>query len=305
MRTFFMGTPDFAVPSLERVAETTDLTLVVTRPDAVRSRGRKLEPSPVKARALELGLEVVEASRVDDALVERIGSLSCDLGVVAAFGCLLPDALLDAARLGCVNVHASSLPRWRGAAPIQRAILAGDERAGVSIMRVVHDLDAGAYCRQADVDCSGLSSAQLLDELARLGADELAAALPTIADGTAQWVEQDESLVTYAKKIRKDEVLLDPDFSAEKNARLVRASGDTAPSRCVVSGRALRVLAAEPDPSVEVERARVLVRKGRIWLGCSEGALRLEQVKPDGKRAMAAQAFAAGIAGKDDSWARV
>ena len=126
-----MGTPDFAVPSLERIAATTDLTLVVTRPDAVRSRGRKLEPSPVKARALELGLEVVEASRVDDALVERIGSLSCDLGVVAAFGCLLPDALLDAARLGCVNVHASSLPRWRGAAPIQRAILAGDERAGV------------------------------------------------------------------------------------------------------------------------------------------------------------------------------
>ena len=304
MRTVFMGTPDFAVPSLGRLHDLTDVALVVTREDAVRSRGRRLEPSQVKARALELGLDVVEASRVTPELVDRVRSLSPDLCVVAAYGCILPDSLLDVARLGTVNVHASSLPRWRGAAPIQRAILAGDERAGVSIMRVVSALDAGDYCRQSDLPIAGATADELTRALAELGADELAAALPGLEDGSVDWVEQDEALVTYARKVSKAEMLLDPTLGADMNLRLVRASSDAAPSRAEVCGRGLRVLAAVPSDA-SVGCGGVLLERGRVLLGCVDGAIELVEVKPDGKRAMPARAFASGLHGAEATWARV
>ncbi|MBQ3282712.1 MAG: methionyl-tRNA formyltransferase, partial [Atopobiaceae bacterium] len=146
MRVVFMGTPEFAVPSLSALADAYEVVLVLTRPDAVRARGKELEPSPVKARALELGLPVLETSRITPEALEAVREAGPDVIAVAAYGCILPDSILDVAPLGCVNVHASLLPRWRGAAPIQRAVLAGDRRAGISIMRVVHELDAGAWC---------------------------------------------------------------------------------------------------------------------------------------------------------------
>ena len=126
LRVVFMGTPEFAVPSLERLAESCDVALVLTRPDAVRGRGRALVPSPVKARALELGLPVVETSRITPEVADALRAAAADVFCVAAYGCILPDEVLNMAPGGCVNVHASLLPRWRGAAPIQRAILAGD-----------------------------------------------------------------------------------------------------------------------------------------------------------------------------------
>ena len=156
MRIVFMGTPDFAVPSLTSLVEAgNEIALVVTRPDAVRGRGKKLEPSPVKAKALELGLPVIEANRMTPEVVEVLKAAQADIFCVAAYGCILPDEVLHMAPLGIVNVHASLLPRWRGAAPIQRAILAGDEVAGVSIMRIGHGVDTGAYCAQASTLVSG------------------------------------------------------------------------------------------------------------------------------------------------------
>ena len=152
MRIVFMGTPDFAVPSLTSlVGAGNDIALVVTRPDAVRGRGKKLEPSPVKSKALELGLPVVEANRMTPDVVEALQAAQADIFCVAAYGCILPDEVLHIAPLGIVNVHASLLPRWRGAAPIQRAILAGDEVAGVSIMRIGPGVDTGAYCARLPV----------------------------------------------------------------------------------------------------------------------------------------------------------
>ena len=146
MRIVFMGTPNFAVPSLTSLVEAgNEIALVITRPDAVRGRGKKLEPSPVKAKALELGLPVVEANRMTPEVVEALQAVQADIFCVAAYGCILPDEVLHMAPLGIVNVHASLLPRWRGAAPIQRAILAGDEVAGVSIIRIGHGVDTGAY----------------------------------------------------------------------------------------------------------------------------------------------------------------
>ena len=141
MRIVFMGTPDFAVPSLEAVANAFEVCRVVTRPDAVRGRGKRLEPSPVKAKALELGLSVTETNRMTPEVIDQMRALGADLCVVAAYGCILPDALLELFPLGCINVHASLLPRWRGAAPIQRAVLAGDELVAL-VEKTIADLGA-------------------------------------------------------------------------------------------------------------------------------------------------------------------
>lgn len=304
MRIVFMGTPEFAVPSLRALAGAHDVRLVLTRPDAVRGRGRRLEPSAVKAAATELGIDVLEAKRITDEVMDAIRAAEPDAVVVAAFGCILPDAVLTAAPLGCVNVHASSLPRWRGAAPIQRAILSGDARAGVSIMRVVHDLDAGAYCRQADVEVGEKSCPQVMGELAELGARELLVALDQMEDGTAEWVEQDESKVTYARKVEKAEMLLDPAATALDNRRRVQTSLDAAPARMAVAGKGVRVLAARVAGD-DTSQGEVIVRHGRVIAGCADGAIELLRVKPDGKREMEASAWAAGLHQSQLAWEHV
>ena len=191
------------------------------------------------------------------------------------------------APLGIVNVHASLLPRWRGAAPIQRAILAGDEIAGVSIMRIGHGVDTGAYCAQASTPVAGKHAEALTMELGELGGKLLADTLPSLADCSAVWTEQDESLVTHAAKISKQEMRLDPQMAALDCVRHVLASSDTAPARCVIAGKTVRVLdAALTD--VSLGKGGVDVKNKRVFLGLSDGAVELLEVKPDGKRAMAA-----------------
>lgn len=304
MRVVFMGTPSFAVCVLDQLVEAFDVPLVVTRPDAVRGRGKTLEPSPVKERARAMGIEVVEAARMTPEVKGRIRAARPDIVAVAAFGCILPDDVLEIAPRGCINVHASLLPRWRGAAPVQRAILAGDERAGVSIMRVVHELDAGAYCRQGSINVGHLDAATLMQHLGVLGGRELVATLWDIEDGADVWTEQDPSLVTYASKVTKAEMRLDPADSALANARRVQASTDAAPARCVVGGRGLRVLAARvADGALAAPvPATALVGKAGVVLGCSDGGLELVRVRPDGKRAMDAAAWAAGVRDGHPAW---
>lgn len=304
MRIVFMGTPEFACPSLSAVSKSHDVVRVVTRPDAVRGRGKRLEPSPVKALAGELGLAVTEASRMAPEVMDELRAAKADLCVVAAYGCILPDELLEMFPLGCVNVHASLLPRWRGAAPIQRAVLEGDELAGASIMRVVHELDAGAYCAQVSTAVAGKTSSELLDELGHLGAEALVEAIGRIADGTAVWTEQDESLVTYAHKIEKAEMRLDPADGALANVRRVLASTDAAPARCEVAGKGVRLMRARTCDDA-LAAGEVLVSHGRVALGCADGALEVLVVKPDGKREMQASAWAAGLRADHLAWERI
>lgn len=304
MRIVFMGTPEFACPSLSAVSKAHDVVRVVTRPDAVRGRGKRLEPSPVKALAGELGLAVTEASRMTPEAMDELRAAKADLCVVAAYGCILPDELLEMFPLGCVNVHASLLPRWRGAAPIQRAVLEGDELAGASIMRVVHELDAGAYCAQVSTAVAGKTSSELLDELGHLGAEALVEAIGRIADGTAVWTEQDESLVTYAHKIEKAEMRLDPADGALANVRRVLASTDAAPARCEVAGKGVRLMRARTCDDA-LAAGEVLVSHGRVALGCADGALEVLDVKPDGKREMQASAWAAGLRADRLAWGRI
>lgn len=309
MRVVFMGTPAFAVPSLTALAREHEVALVVTRPDAVRSRGKKLEPSPVKAAALELGLPVLETSRMTPEALDALRAAGADIFCVAAYGCILPDEVLHMAPLGCVNVHASLLPRWRGAAPIQRSILAGDAETGVSIMRIGQGVDTGDYCAQASCSVPGKTADELTAELAELGGELLVQTLPAIADGTATWTVQDESLVTHAAKIAKAELRLDPAASSSQNVRRVLASSDAAPARCAVGGRQVRVLRAcvlgDADASSLgglPKESAFAIRAKRVLLGCADGAFEVLEVKPDGKRAMDAAAWAAGLQAKEGAW---
>lgn len=307
MRVVFMGTPDFAVPSLRELASRFEVVLVLTRPDAVRSRGKKLEPSPVKAMALELDIPVMEATRITPEVMDRLHEAEADIFCVAAYGCILPDEVLHMAPLGIVNVHASLLPRWRGAAPIQRAILAGDEHAGISIMRIGHGVDTGAYCAQASCSVAGKTADELTAELAQLGADLLCDTLPALADETAVWTEQDESLVTHAQKISKAEMRLDPQESALVNLRRVLASSDAAPARCIAAGKPVRIMravAADGDASM-CAAGELVCQSKRIYIGCSDGVLEVTSVKPDGKRQMDASAWAAGLHDDGLTWGKL
>ena len=194
MRVVFMGTPDFAVPSLKKLAHDHQVALVITRPDAVRGRGKALEPSPVKECAQELGLPVLEANRMTPEVISAMREAQPEALCVVAFGCILPDEVISLAPYGALNVHASLLPRWRGAAPIQRAILAGDAVAGVSIMKIAHELDAGDWCKQASCEVGSKNTEQLTDALAQLGADALSQALSELKEGSLEWQVQDEPL---------------------------------------------------------------------------------------------------------------
>lgn len=330
MNIVYMGTPDFSVKPLQELHKHHKISLVITRPDAVRGRGKKLIPSPVKQCANALSLPVREATRFDDELISAVKACEPDVIVVAAYGCIIPDSVLALPRYTTLNIHASLLPRWRGAAPIQRAILSRDEVTGVSIMNVVHELDAGAFCRQASLKIGTQSLDELTDKLSALGARELLCALSDLEEHKLVWHKQSQTDITYAQKIDKHELLLDPGLSAESNLVRIQASGDAAPARFMMGKKGARALvgrfvgdevasenaassnaasanavsenaASESADSKNAARAEhipagaVLIRNHRVFLGCASGVLELLRVKPDGKSAMSAHDWSLGL----------
>jgi methionyl-tRNA formyltransferase len=303
VRVVFMGTPDFAVPTLRALAVHHEVVAVFSRPDAVSGRGGKTRPSAISALAAELDIPIHQPATLRDPVqLELVRSVHADIIIVAAYGLIIPGDVLEAPRLGSVNVHASLLPRWRGAAPIQRAILAGDEIAGVSIMRMEVGLDTGPYCSQGTTPVAEKNAVALTAEVAQLGADALIAALPSIEDGSAIWVVQDESLVTYADKVSKSDVAISPDLPVHEIIHRVRASLPAAPSRVTLGGRSVTVLdvvAAE----VPAAAGTVVCTKSSLLLGALDGAVELSRIKPDGKAEMDACAWARGVRDLDGaSW---
>jgi len=296
-----MGTPEFAVPSLQSLIPAADVVAVYTRPDAVSGRGTKTRPSPVAEAALAAGIEVRRPSTLrDDEVRSALIALHPDLLVVAAYGMILPPEVLDVARLGAVNVHASLLPRWRGAAPIQRAILAGDQEVGVSIMRMEAGLDTGPYCLQKSIPVGDAEAVTLTEALAHLGAEALIEALPAIAADTAVWVAQDESLVTYAEKIAKSDVAITPEMPLEQALRRVRASSPAAPCRVSIAGRGATLLQAaagalQDGAGEALAPGAVRAEREGLVLGVADGALLVTRLKPDGKGAMAAADWSRGV----------
>jgi methionyl-tRNA formyltransferase len=299
-RVLFAGTPEFALASLQALTNADIVPLaVLTQPDRPAGRGKRLTASPVKQFALDQGIEVLQpATLKDPGTAERIAAFNPDMLVVAAYGLILPQNVLDIPAKGCLNVHASLLPRWRGAAPIQAAILAGDEESGVSLMAMTAGLDCGPVYVEETVAIGPQETAgELHDRLAALGGELLVRHFDAIVNGTLDAVEQDDSSATYAGKISKQDARLDWQEPADALHRRVRAYNpvpgaffllDEMPVKCwaaaVVSGGA-------EAPAGEVLSAG---RDG-IVVACSRDALRLDSLQRPGKRPVSAGEFAAAV----------
>ena len=295
MRTVYLGTSEFAADVLRGLADSPHRPLlVVTPPDRPQGRGRKVQAPPVAEAARELGIELLQAGDVNaPEALERIRSARPGTAVVCAFGQLIREPLLS--ELPLLNVHPSLLPRWRGAAPIERAIMAGDPRTGVSIMRVTAGLDSGPVALREEVPI-GLDEdfAVLSERLAALGGELLAQALDLEAEGRLEFEEQDEDEATYAEKIDPAERRLDPARPAKELARTVRALTPHVGAYLELSGgKRLGVRRARPV-DVGVRAGEVRAEWGVLLLGCGQGTLRLEVVQPEGGKPMPIDAYLRG-----------
>ena len=299
IRTIFAGTPEFAVPSLEVLIAPPDIDLVATytQPDRPAGRGRRLTPSPVKRRALAAGLLVLQPASLRTATAQAAFSeMAPTLFVVAAYGLILPAGFL-AVPAYAINVHASLLPRWRGAAPIQRAILAGDKETGISIMRIVQKLDSGPVwlqrpCRIADDETAG----SLHDKLALLGAEGLHEAIGMVGANRIAEQAQHEHQATYAEKITSADRVIDWHQPAVQIERQIRALAPAPAAHTVLGGIEVKILAAHVDDSLPAVLPGGVVAKDASGIGVATGAggLRLTQIQPAGKQSMSAAAFLNG-----------
>lgn len=293
-----MGTPVFASDILRELVQASkhNVVSVFTGQDSVSKRGNKLVATPVKVEAKGNQIVVFTPRTLkDEEVVEAIKEQNPDVICVAAYGKILPKSVLEIPKFGCLNVHASLLPRWRGAAPIERAILSGDKKQGVSIMKMEEGLDTGDFCNQVEIDAVGKPSGELTKELALTGAKALIDVLDELEkSGNVAWQKQDESKVTYADKIEKNELFLNPDDDEIINLRRVLASADSHPSRCIVADKTVRIVLAEVASDESVEKGRVIFKNKKLLLGCDAGSLRILKLKPDGKKEMDATSFVAG-----------
>jgi methionyl-tRNA formyltransferase len=299
VRIIFAGTPPFAAAALDALADAGhDVVLVLTQPDRPAGRGMKLTPSAVKQAALARGLPVSQpASLKTPESQAELAAAAADVMVVAAYGLILPQAVLDLPRFGCLNIHASLLPRWRGAAPIQRAILAGDAQTGITIMQMDAGLDTGAMLTKTAVPIRDTdTAASLHDALAAAGAAAIVAALANYDALVPE--KQDDTQATYAAKLSKDEARLDWSLPADALARAVRAYNPAPGAWTLLDGAPLKIWAARavadapesPHQPGEVLRADA----DQLLVACGGGALALDEVQPAGSKRMSAAAFVAG-----------
>lgn len=294
MRLIFAGTPEFAATALLAIVDAGhDVMLVMTQPDRPAGRGMSLQPSPVKRLALERGIAVFQPSTLKDAAAqERIVATGAEVMVVAAYGLILPQAVLDLPYLGCVNIHASLLPRWRGAAPIQRALLAGDSETGVCIMQMEAGLDSGPVLLREAVPIGAEDTAgSLHDRLAELAARLIVAALARLP---LAGQPQPEEGVTYAHKIGKGDALIDWSVSAAELDRQVRAFNPVPGAQASLGGEAVKVWRAAAVAG-NGEIGRILrVDRDSIVVACGAGALVVAELQKAGGRRLPVRQFLAG-----------
>ncbi|MGK8709013.1 methionyl-tRNA formyltransferase [Metapseudomonas otitidis] len=287
LRLVFAGTPEFAAEHLKALLDTPhQIVAVYTQPDRPAGRGQKLMPSPVKQLALQHGLPVLQPPTLrDPAAQEELRALAPDLMVVVAYGLILPQVVLDIPRLGCINSHASLLPRWRGAAPIQRAVQAGDAESGVTVMQMEAGLDTGPMLLKVTTPITAADTGgSLHDRLAQLGPQAVVQAIAGLAAGTLQGEVQDDALATYAHKLNKDEARIDWSRPADELERLVRAFNPWPICHSTLDGQPLKVLAAEPAEGRGQPGQILDASKDGLTVACGAGALRLTRLQlPGGK----------------------
>jgi len=294
LRIIFAGTPDFAASALAALlANNAEVVAVLTQPDRPSGRGMMLTPSPVKQLALLHGIPVMQPITLKSAEVQQqLEALSADVMIVAAYGLILPLPVLQMPRYGCLNIHASLLPRWRGAAPIQRAILAGDAETGITIMQMDEGLDTGAMLLIKSCQISAQDNAQTLhDKLAKLGAEAILEALGKIEQGSLKGVAQDATQATYAAKLIKSEANLDWMQEASQLERAVRAYNPVPGAYSLLNGTIVKIWQSSKTEERQGEPGTVLAAdKNAIQVACGQGALNLEILqRPNGKPLPAAQ----------------
>jgi len=297
LRIIFAGTPDFAAPALAALIEAGHkIVLVLTQPDRPSGRGMKLKASPVKELALQHGIEVFQPETLKDASAQsRIEEAKADVMIVAAYGLIIPTNVLNMPRLGCYNIHASLLPRWRGAAPIQRSLLAGDKETGVTIMEVVPALDAGAMISKGIVTITELDTAQTLhDALAKTGAELMVQAMEKLSkNGALDSTPQDESLVTYAEKLQKSEATIDWNKSADAISKQVRAFNPFPVATAILNGEVCRIWMATKKPG-KGRAGEVMATNETIDVACGEDILCIHELQLPGGKRLKAHEFLTG-----------
>lgn len=297
IRVVFMGSPDFALPSLRLLAQHYQVVGVVTQPDRASGRGRELKPPPVKVLAGELNLPIIQPEKLREA-TEQLKTWNPDVIVVAAFGQILKKEILDLPKFGCINVHASLLPRWRGAAPINAAILAGDEETGVTIMKMDEGLDTGPMLAKKSIRLTPDDTAgSVFQTLSTLGAELLIETLPKMIDGSVTPQPQPEEGATYAPMLKKEDGKLNFNHSIYEIERRVRAMNPWPSAWFEWNGNLLKVWRVSLSEKKVGEAGNRHTVEGRGAVTCADGSIILEEVQPAGKRAMSGKAFLAGAKG--------
>lgn len=299
MKIIYMGTPDFAVPALEALADAGhEIGYVVTQPDAVRDRGKKVKMTPVKEKALELGLRVLQPEKVkgDEEFFRTISEFEPDLIVVAAYGQILPKTILDLPKLGCVNIHGSLLPRWRGAAPIQRSIEAGDEETGITIMYMEEGLDTGAMLSKKSTPIADKNAEQLHDELAVMGAQLLIETIPKLEAGEIVPEKQDDSLSTYAKMLSKKEGKIDFFKTPEEIERMIRAFDSWPGAYASYGDKVMKIWQAEVGQRANDAAPGTItaITKDGIEISAGGGTLIAKTIQMPGKKRVAVSDYLKG-----------
>ena len=310
LKVLFAGTPDVAVPSLKMLAEDTEhfeVVAVLTRPDAPTGRGRKLVPNPVKQAALELGLPVIESDPSEETFISELSATGAQAAAVVAYGKILKQDVLDALPMGWYNLHFSLLPQWRGAAPVQRSIWAGEKVTGATVFRIVRAMDAGPILAQSTVEIGAHETAgELLNRLAEDGSHLLAASLQAMADDQIAPVEQSAGAYEVAQKITVEDAHIRFDIPVFAVDRQIRACTPNPGAWCELHANAeaepttLHVLRAQsadmsnPNTPASLEPGQIAAGKKNVWVGTSSDPLELLEVKAQGKKAMRAADWARG-----------
>lgn len=299
MKIIYMGTPDFAVPPLQMLHENGyQVDLVVTQPDKARDRGKKLQPTPVKEKALEYGMEVLQPEKIkgNEEFIHMIKDRNPDLIIVAAYGKILPPDLLNIPKLGCINIHASLLPKYRGAAPIHRSIINGEKQTGVTLMYMEEGLDTGDMIAVRATDIDSKTVSMLHDELAVMGAELLIKMMPEIEAGTIHRTPQDDSQATYAPMVFKQDGHVDFSKSPQEAERLIRGLNSWPGAFAIYRGEPMKLWQAEPvqKKSDALFGTILSVSEKGIEVAAGGSVLLLKIIQMPGKKAMPVSEYIKG-----------